>query len=164
MVAHLAKGVTALDEEIAELDALIEARFRDHPHAEVIASLPGIGTSLGAEFIAATGEDMSTFATASRLATYAGVAPAPRDSGKIHGNNHRPRRYHRGLLRVFYLSSEASLRSCRSSPIYYDRKRVEGKTHSQALLALARRWVNVLWAMLRDGECYHDSPPVTMAA
>jgi transposase len=164
MVARLAKGVMALDEEIAELDALIEARFREHPHAEVIASLPGIGTSLGAEFIAATGGDMGMFATANRLATFAGVAPAPRDSGKVHGNNHRPRRYHRGLLRVFYLSSQASLRSCGPSRTYYDRKRAEGKSHSQAVLALSRRRVSVLWAMLRDGECYHDSPPVTAVA
>lgn len=41
MVARLAKGVMALEEEIAELDALIEARFQEHPHAEVIRSLPG---------------------------------------------------------------------------------------------------------------------------
>ena len=33
----------------------------------------------------------------------------------------------------------------------YDRKRAEGKRHIQALIALARRRVNVLWAMLRDG-------------
>lgn len=164
MTARLAETVMALDEEIAELDALIEARFRDHPHAGVIASLPGIGTSLGAEFIAATGGDMSAFASADRLATFGGVAPAPRDSGRVHGSNRRPRRYHRGLLRVFYLSAQASLRSCRASRVYYDRKRAEGKTHTQAVIALARRRVNVLWAMLRDGECYHDSPPVTAAA
>ncbi|MEV8064515.1 transposase, partial [Streptomyces antimycoticus] len=51
MVVRLAKGVMVLDEEIAELDALIEAKFREHPHAEVIRSLPGMGTKLGAEFI-----------------------------------------------------------------------------------------------------------------
>ncbi|MET8246310.1 hypothetical protein ABZV31_18925 [Streptomyces sp. NPDC005202] len=41
MVARLAEGVLVLDAEIAELDALIEARFHQHPHAEVIESLPG---------------------------------------------------------------------------------------------------------------------------
>ena len=45
MVARVAKGVMALEEEIAELDALIEARFHEHPHAEVIRSLPGMGRS-----------------------------------------------------------------------------------------------------------------------
>lgn len=52
VVARLAKTVVALDEEIAETDAPIEGRFRDHPDAEAILSMPGIGTVLGAEFIA----------------------------------------------------------------------------------------------------------------
>ena len=58
MVATLAREVISLDEQIAQINALIEARFRDHPHAEVIISLPGIGPVSGAEFIAATGGDM----------------------------------------------------------------------------------------------------------
>ncbi|WP_407698541.1 IS110 family RNA-guided transposase [Streptomyces cyaneochromogenes] len=164
MVARLAKGVMALDEEISELDALIEGRFREHPQAEVIRSLPGMGSLLGAEFLAATGGDMDAFDSADRLAGYGGVAPAPRDSGRVSGNLHRPRRYHRGLLRVFYLSAMASLKSCPASKTFYDRKRAEGKGHKQALIALARRRVNVLWAMLRDGQRYHESLPVTAAA
>ena len=164
MAARLAKEVMALDEQIAEIDALIEARFREHPLAEVITSLPGIASLLGAEFIAATGGDMDAFGSADRLAAFAGLAPAPRDSGRISGNLHRPRRYHRGLLRVFYLSSQASLRCCPASRTYYDRKRAEGKGHTQALLALSRRRVNVLWAMIRDGQIYHHSPPVAAAA
>ncbi|MFE5685989.1 IS110 family transposase [Streptomyces sp. NPDC056512] len=64
MVVRLARAVMALDEEIAELDALIEARFQEHPLADVIRSLPGMGTRLGAEFIAATGGDMDAFGSA----------------------------------------------------------------------------------------------------
>jgi transposase len=75
MVVRLAKGVMALDEEIAELDALIESRFGEHPHAEVIRSLPGMGARLGAEFIAATGVEMDAFGTADRLAGFVGLAP-----------------------------------------------------------------------------------------
>jgi transposase len=162
MVARLAKGVMALDEEIAELETLIEGRFREHPSAEVILSLPGMGTRLAAEFIATTGGDMTLFGSADRLAGFAGLAPVPRDSGRVSGNLHRPRRFNRALLRVFYLSSMASLRSCPASRTYYDRKRREGKTHTQALLSLARRRLNVLWALIRDGQNY--SPPVTAAA
>lgn len=93
MVARLAKGVMTLDEEIAETDALIETRFREHPHAEVILSLPGMGKQMGSVFIAATGGDMDAFGSADRLAGYAGLAPAPRDSGRVSGNLRRPRRY-----------------------------------------------------------------------
>ncbi|MBZ3913496.1 IS110 family transposase [Streptomyces acidiscabies] len=164
MVVRLAKGVMALDEEIAEVDTLIEARFREHPHAEVILSLPGMGKQLGAVFLAATGGDMDAFGSADRLAGFAGLAPTPRDSGRVSGNLRRPRRFHRALLNAMYLSALSSLKSCPASKAYYQRKRAEGKGHKQALLALARRRVNVLWAMIRDGACYQAAPPVTAAA
>lgn len=164
MVARLAKGVLALDEEISELEVLIEARFHEHPHAVTIRSLPGMGPMLGAEFVAATGGDMGAFGTADRLAAFAGLSPVPRDSGRISGNMRRPRRYHRGLLRAFYLSSMASLRSCPASQAYYQRKRAEGKGHKQAVLALARRRANVLWAMLRDGASYRTVLPLGIEA
>jgi transposase len=65
----------------------------------VIRSLPGMGTKLAAEFIAATGGDMDAFGSPDRLAGFAGLAPGPRDSGRVSGNLRRPRRYHRGLRR-----------------------------------------------------------------
>jgi transposase len=58
------------------------------------------------------------------------------------------------LKRVFYQSAFSSLRSSSESRAFYDRKRREGKRHTQALIALARRRVNVLWAMLRDGTTF----------
>jgi len=158
MVARLAKGVMALNEELAETDALIEGRFRQHKHAEIIMSMPGFGVLLGAEFLAATGGDMSQFASADRLAGVAGLAPVPRDSGRVRGNLHRPRRYDRRLLRACYLSAMISIRCCPASKAYYDRKTAEGKRHTQAVLALARRRLNVLWAMLRDDTRYQATP------
>jgi len=164
MVERLAKGVIALNTEIAEIDAMIEDRFRQHRHAAVMLTLPGFGPILAAEFLAATGGQMAAFGTADRLAGYAGLAPVPRDSGRIHGNLRRPRRYHRGLLRSNYLAAMASLPVCPESKRYYQRKRAEGKRHEQALLCLARRRLNVLWAMLRDNTDYHCSPPLPVAA
>jgi transposase len=163
MVARLAKGVMALNEEISEIDTLIESRFRQHKHAAVILSLPGFGVLLGAEFLAATGGDMTAFGTPDRLAGAAGLAPVPRDSGRISGNLHRPRRYSRRLMRVFYLSAMVSIRCCPTSRTYYDRKRAEGKRHTQAVLALARRRLNVLWALLRDGTTYQPAPNTAAA-
>lgn len=164
MVHTLANEVAALNEQIAELDKAIAARFRDHGLAEVIASMPGIGPLLGAEFLAATAGDMNRCGSADRLASFAGVAPVPRDSGNISGNLHRPRRYHRGLQRVFYTSALISIQTCHESRRFYDRKRAEGKRHIQAVLALARRRVNVLWALIRDGQCFQSGLPVIAAA
>ncbi|TKA03138.1 IS110 family RNA-guided transposase [Actinacidiphila oryziradicis] len=164
VVHTLAKEVLDLSEEIAEIDKLIEARFRAHDLAEVLGSMPGIGPLLGAEFLAVTAGDLSRFGTPDRLASLAGVAPVPRDSGRLSGNLHRPRRYHRGLQRVFYTSALISIRTCDVSRRFYERKRAEGKRHTQAVLALARRRVNVLWALIRDGRCYDPAVSVTNAA
>jgi hypothetical protein len=43
---------------------------------------------------------------------------------------------------------------CGVQGLLRSRKRAEGKRHTQALIALARRRVNVLSAMLRDGTTY----------
>ncbi|GHD79791.1 hypothetical protein GCM10010317_100920 [Streptomyces mirabilis] len=55
LVHTLAKEVMALNQQVAELDKLIEARFRGHHAFDVITSMPGLGVILGAEFLAATG-------------------------------------------------------------------------------------------------------------
>ncbi|MFC8793385.1 IS110 family RNA-guided transposase [Streptomyces cinereoruber] len=158
LVGRLARSVAAHNDEAAELDARIEARFRQHRDAEIILSLPGMGPTTGAEFIAATGGDLSAFASPDRLAGFAGLAPVPWDSGKVSGNLRRPRRYHRGLQRALYLSTQVSIFFCPVSKAYYDRKRKEGKGHKQAVIALARRRVNVLWAMIRDHTPFQAAP------
>ncbi|MFH9554743.1 IS110 family transposase [Streptomyces sp. NPDC017435] len=164
MVRTLATEVIGLSQQVAEIDKAIETRFREHQAFDVITSMPGLGVILGAEFLAATGGDMTVFGTADRLAGFGGVAPVPRDSGKISGNLRRPRRYNRRLQRVFYISALFSIRYCENSRRFYDRKRAEGKRHIQAVLALARRRVNVLWALLRDGRCYELTPPLPLVA
>jgi transposase len=164
LIHTLAKEVMGLNEQITEIDKLIAARFYDHALAGVIARVPGIGPLLGAEFLAATAGDMSRFGSADRLASFAGVAPVPRDSGRVSGNLHRPQRYHRGLQRVFYTSALISIRSCEESRRFYERKRTEGKRHTQAALALARRQVNVLRALICDEQYFKGELPVTATA
>jgi transposase len=159
LTATVAREVIALNEQVRDLDKLIEERFHRHELAPVIESMPGIGVLLGAEFLAVTGGDMSFFGTPDRLAGFAGLAPAPRDSGRVRGSLHRPKRYNRSLNRVFYYSAMISIATCEESRRYYDRKRAEGKKHAQAVLALARRRVNVLWALIRDNRTYQAAPP-----
>jgi transposase len=108
--------------------------------------------------------DLASFATAGRLASYAGLVPVPQDSGRVSGNLRRPKRFNRRLRRVFYLSALSSLRTVGPSRQFYDRKRGERLVHSQALLALARRLVDVLWALLRDDREFTLDSPATLAA
>jgi transposase len=101
LVKRLARKLLDLDREIKDIDKIITERFRAHPYARIIESLPGFGPGLGAEFLVVTGGDLASFATAGRLASYAGLVPVPKDSGRVTGNLHRPKRYNRRLHRVF---------------------------------------------------------------
>ncbi|MFE3169278.1 transposase [Streptomyces sp. NPDC059224] len=154
----------ALNEQIAGMDKLIGGRSREHELADIVLSVSGIGTTLGAEFPAAVGGSLDESDSPDALAAFAGVAPAPPDSGKICGNLHRPLAYHRRLQRVFYTSALISVRYDPNSRQFYDCERAEGKKHVQAVLALARRRVNVIWTLIRDRRCYEVTPPVTMGA
>jgi transposase len=155
IVADLAGEILALKGRIESIDEEIGQRFFARPEARILISLPGMGPILGAEFLVCVG-DICAFESADRLAAYAGLVPAARDSGKRVGNNRRMRGGNKSLKRVFYQSAFASLRSASESRAFYDRKRAEGKRHTQALIALARRRVNVLWAMLRDGTTFES--------
>lgn len=148
IVADLAAQLLGIDERIKNLDTRITATFRAHPQAEIIESLPGMGPILG-----------NGYANAGRLASAAGLVPVPRDSGRRTGNLHRPVRYSRKLRRVFYLSAQAAMMREGPNRDYYLKKRGEGLKHIQALIALARRRVDVLWALLRDNRLFEITPP-----
>lgn len=153
LTARLIKemAVEALNtvKRLADLDAEIARHLDQHPDAALIRSLPGMGALLTAEFIAEAGT-IERFKSADGLAAAAGLAPVLKQSGKSRWLR-RPNGGNKGLKRVFYQSAFASLR-CADSKAFYTRKRQEGKRHHQAVIALARRRVNVLWAILRDRQ------------
>jgi hypothetical protein len=93
------------------------------PGRMVNKSLPGLGPVLGAEFLAATGANPTPFTTPAGLATYAGLAPAPRDSGRVRGNLHRPQRYNRAPRRVFFMAALCTTVTQGPSRFFYQRKR-----------------------------------------
>jgi transposase len=162
LVAQLAGQITAIDTEIAQLDTQICDRFSQHPDAPILLSMPGFGPVLAATFLANTGGDLRAFQTADRLTSVAGLAPAPPDSGRISGNHHRPRRFNRRPMRTCYLAALSSLKNRPASRAFYDRKRAEGKSHKQALIALARRRISTLRAMLRDRTTYQEPAAPTL--
>lgn len=159
LVAELALQVTDLEVRIATLDRQIAQRFGRHRLAKVICSMPGFGFRLGAELLVAIG-DLDQVGSADQLAAYAGLAPVPNDSGKRTGRLHRPVRYNRTLRRAMYLAALVAIRCDPAARAYYQRKRAEGKRSVQAVICLARRRTNVLWALLRDNRTWQPQPPV----
>ncbi|TWS92363.1 transposase, partial [Reyranella sp. CPCC 100927] len=144
----------------ARLATQVEAVVEAHTLHPVLISMPGIGVRTAARILTeVVGKD---FADAGHLASYAGIAPVTRRSGTSIRGEHAPRGGNKRLKRALFLSAFASLHHG-PSRAYYDRKRAQGKRHNQALIALARRRTDVLYAMLRDGTLYEDptTPPAS---
>lgn len=126
--------------------------------------MPGIGVRTAARILLEVG-DGTAFASPGHLAAYAGLAPVTRRSGSSIRGEHPARGGNKQLKRAFFLAAFASL----ADPVsraYYDRKRAQGKRHNAALICLARRRIDVLFAMLRDNALYHPRPvtPAVVAA
>ncbi|AYN39938.1 IS110 family transposase [Streptomyces dangxiongensis] len=157
IVPSLAKSLAAVHAQRRALETQIEALLEAHPLSQVLTSMPGIGVRTAAVLLTTVG-DGSSFPTAAHLASCAGLAPTTRQSGSsIHGE-HAPRGGNRQLKRAMFLSAFAALHDP-ASRTYYDRCRARGKTHTQALLRLARHRISVLFAMLRDGTFYEPRTP-----
>ncbi len=135
----------------------VERMLDDHPLSQVLMSMPGVGIRTAARVLLEVG-DGSAFASAAHLAAYAGIAPVTHRSGSSIRGEHPARSGNRKLKRALFLSAFAALHDP-TSRAYYDRKRAEGKKHNAALICLARRRVDVLHAMLRNGTLYEPRTP-----
>ncbi|GAA3296762.1 IS110 family transposase [Arthrobacter citreus] len=156
VLPKLAEQLLALRRQRDEITAQVEALVEAHPLYEVLTSMPGIGVRTCARILTeVTGKH---FASAAHLASYAGIAPVTHRFGTSIRGEHPSRRGNKKLKRALFLSAFAALHHPPSRE-YYDRKRAEGKRHNQAIIALARRRSDVLFAMLRDGTLYEDPGP-----
>lgn len=137
VIQGLAGQLLAVLDQRAQLKQQLEELLASHPLATILTTMPGVGPRTAIALLLAVG-DGTTFRTAGHLAAYAGLAPVTRQSGRSIRGEHQPRRGNRQLRSLLYLSAFASLKDP-TNRCYYDRKRAEGRSHSAALLCLARR-------------------------
>jgi transposase len=144
------------DEVIARLTDRIEVviepfrGFRD-----LICSIPGISTRVADVVTAETGADMTRFATADRLASWAGVCPGINESaGKVkstktrHGNAHL-----KGALGIAALAAIQTHDTYLAARFQRLSKRRGGK---RALVAIQHDMLIAIWHMAHTGELYND--------
>jgi len=148
--------IGGLNEQIADLERELESSFEGHPDAKILRSLPGLGTVLGARVLAEFGDDRTRYADARSRRNYAGTSPITRASGTRRVVLARFARNER-LFNACYLWAFASPTASPPARAYYDLHRSRGKTHNQALRALANRLVAILHGCLRHGQTYDES-------
>ncbi len=163
IIGRLATQLQQLTQQRLDIETEILSVVDAHPLTEVLISMAGVGIRTVARILTdVVGKD---FKSATDLAAYAGIAPGTHQSGTSIRGEAPCRRGNKILKRVLFLSAFASIKDGPASRAYYDKKRAEGERHNQALIALARRRTDVLFAILRNGTYYESQPaPLTPAA
>ena len=154
----IGRVVGMLEKELAGLDADIDDAVRGSPawreKEDLLASVPGIGTTIARTLIA----DLPELGTLSRkqVAALAGLAPFARQSGQWRG-------------RSFIGGGRASVRTAlfmgalvamRHNPVlkgFFERLRSAGKPKMVALIAVARKLLTILNAMVRDNKRWQNA-------
>lgn len=156
----IATTIKTLKTQRRQLATKVEALLADFPLRQVLVSMPGIGTKTAAAILLAIG-DASGFPTAGHLAAYAGIAPTTRRSGSSIRGEHPARGGNKQLKNALFHSAFVAAFCDPESHAYYERKRAQGKRHNAALICLARRRCDVLYAMLKHGTLYQPRHPKT---
>ena len=157
VLPQLATQLQGLLAQRAAAAKQVEEALDAHPLSQLLMSMPGVGIRTAARLLLDIG-DGTAFPTAGHLAAYAGLAPVTRRSGSSIRGEHPSRAGNKHLKRALFLSAFAALHDP-DSRAYYDRKRAAGKKHNAAIICLARRRVDVLHAMLRNGSFYQPRTP-----
>jgi transposase len=166
-----ASVIAEMTTQIAQLEGELASDFEQHPDAEVVRSLPGLGTVLGARVLGELGDAPGRYADAKSRRNYAGTSPVTRASGKKRVVLARHVRNHR-LADAIYWWAFSALTASPGARAFYDQHRTAGDTHHQALRALGNRLVGILHGCLTHHVPYSEttawahrtSPGITQAA
>jgi transposase len=138
--------------QIKRLDASIARLSESSELAQRIRSLPGFGPTCSAELAGEIGT-AARFASESSLALYLGMAALDHSSG-THIGSKTPRQVNTHAKAAMMIAVDRHRKQVPASLRYYQKKRAEGKAHNQAIRALGRHLVRVIWALIRDKRDY----------
>jgi transposase len=148
------KVVDQMDALIAQQTAELERLATDDARARWLQTVPGIGAYSAMVILAEVG-DIVRFDSKRALASYAGLTPVVRESA---GKRRRGGIGHQGSGTLRWIMLQVAQGAARSSPAAkaWMAKLKKKKPVQVAKIALARKLLTAVWAMLRHGLCFDE--------
>jgi len=165
VLASLRRALAAHTAESDALSAEIEAWVRDHPDVQRLRTLIGVGVQTAAVIVAEIG-DIRRFETAAQLRSYSGLVPHVKQSGERSFTGPLTKAGNAHLRRVMVLAAQHFVQSHATRDLRVRRwyaRLVYRHGPNPAKVALARRLLDILFAMLRDGTTF-DAERYALAA
>lgn len=153
----LVDELSALDASCAEVEREIKTAVLQHPIACKLLAMPGVGYLTAA---ADVGEILPLARNVSegKAATYTGLTPLSRSSGRSEGRSRLARGVNKHALDANYLSALSALKCSALDAAYYRKQRElhqgHAKPHVAALLSLARQRFKVKYKLMTTDAVY----------
>lgn len=147
-------SMKALESQIKEFDKAIKSQMELLPN--VLISIPGIGPVLSAGIVAEIG-DINRFENQAGLAKYAGFAWRQHQSSNFEAENTRLIHSCNRFLKYYLCEAAFSLVRCDKeySDFYHLKyKEVNRYQHKRALALTARKFVRLVFRLLKDNRLY----------
>ena len=126
----------------------------DSKLALLLASIPGVGPTLAATFIAEIGS-INQFPSGKALVAYAGLDPRVRQSGiSLRRNTKLTKRGSPYLRKAAYIAAYIAKRHDAELGTYHAKKILEGKRYKEATVATARKILYRVYAVWKRGTPY----------
>jgi transposase len=155
VLRQLLRRLDSLDEDIKALDADI-ARGLDpyREHVSRLCDMPGVDKIAAASILAETGTDLTAFPSPRHLASWAGLSPGSNESaGKAKA---APTRKGNKYLRTILVQCAQSARATKDSFWMRRYRQLIRLGPKKAIVALARRLLHTLYALLRFNRTYQE--------
>ena len=149
---QLLEMIELLEHQLGELDFEIE-QYLDKMNT-FITTCPGVGKVLGGVILGEIG-DIARFTEPKKLVAFVGLDPSVHQSGEFIGTqNKMSKRGSPHLRRAIWLAATVAAFHDPVLSAFYQKKRAEGKHHSSAIGAVARKLTLIIYAVLRDNKPY----------
>jgi len=153
-VRSLTRVIRVLQATRKEIDEEIKRIGEKDEEIRRLRTFPGIDYVTASTLLGEIG-NIERFENEGCLSSYCGVSPVVWQSGTSKIKAKRRKRFSRRLKGVLYFISLSQIRINPESRQYYWRKRREGKTHWQAMKALSRQLIKIIYYMLKNKESYY---------
>lgn len=145
-----------LDQQITQLECDIDDHINRHPElrqdADLMSSIPGIGSTTVAKVLAYIG-DVRRFDSAKAMAAFIGVTPRQRISGSsVRGRTMLSRTGHAALRKALYMPGLVALRHNPAMKVFGDRLKNNGLAPKAIVGAAMRKLAHMIYGVVTSGK------------
>jgi len=158
-ITHLVSNIENENRHIEALEKQMVVFLRHIPCSHMILSVKGIGPVTAAGLIGEVG-DFRKFQSTSELMKLAGLDLYEVSSGKHQGSRHISKRGRALLRKLLFFAAINTTRKNGVFYIPYQRHLAKGMPKMKALVAISRRLMRVIFALVRD-HCEFDTNYLT---